>query len=142
MNVREGNTVPMSDRLGFGVGMKLLVISLLLPACDAPWKEHFCTLEARSSVQVTVVDARGNPQRDARVTFTRDGGPEQQALCNGGRDPQQGNCDAWVTEYERPGLFVITATSADGQRTVRQQVTVTEDACHVHTESVQLVLPS
>lgn len=119
----------------------VLAISTLLPACDALWEEHFCTLEARPSVQVTVVDAQGNPQWDARVTFTRDGGPEQQALCNGGRDSQQGHCDTWVTEYEQPGLFVIQATSADGQRTVRQQVTVTQDECHVHSESVRLVLP-
>ncbi|WP_257457672.1 Ig-like domain-containing protein [Archangium lipolyticum] len=118
----------------------VLAVSALLPACEVPISEY-CTLEARPSVQVTVVDAQGNPQRDARVTFTRDGGPEQQAQCNGGRDPQQGNCDTWVTEYERPGQFVIKATSADGQRSVQQQVTVTEDECHVRSESVKLVLP-
>jgi hypothetical protein len=115
----------------------LLAVSAVLPACELP--SSFCTLEARASVRVQVVDAQGNPQRNARVTFTRDGGPEQQAWCNG-VEATSGNCDGWSAEYERPGLFVLTATSADGQRTVQQQVTVTEDECHVHTETVQLTL--
>ncbi|PTL77098.1 hypothetical protein [Vitiosangium sp. GDMCC 1.1324] len=115
----------------------VLTLSTVLSACSGP--QSFCTLEARASVQVRVVDARGTPQRDARVTFTRDGGPEQQAMCAGAGT--QGNCDTWVTEYERPGEYVITATSADGQRTARQSVSVGEDECHVLTETVTLTLP-
>jgi hypothetical protein len=117
----------------------LLAVSAVLPACGQP--DSLCTLEARPSVGVTVVDTRGNLLRDARVTYTRDGGPVQQAQCfspsNGA-----GGCERWWTEPEQPGLFVITATSVDGQRTVQQQVTVTEDECHVLTETVQLTLPN
>ena len=116
----------------------VLAVSAVLPACGLA--SDYCTLEARPSVQVTVVDTRGNPQRDARVTFTRDGGPERLALCDGSHQTQ-GSCDSWVTEYEEPGEFVITATSADGKRRVRQQVSVGEDECHVHTETVRLTLP-
>lgn len=115
-----------------------LAVSAVLPACGP--SQSFCTLEARAAVQVKVVDTRGNPQRDARVTFTRDGGPEQQALCNGSQQVQ-GNCDTWVTEYEKPGHYVITATSADGQRTVRQSVSVGEGECHVQSQTVTLMLP-
>jgi hypothetical protein len=127
----------------------LLAVSAVLPACGLPdygeggELRNACTLEARPSVRVTVVDPQGNLKRDARVTYTRDGSPVQQAECfspsNGA-----GGCERWWTEYEQPGLFVITATSADGQRTVRQQVTVTEtaDKCHVLTETVQLTLPN
>jgi len=43
--------------------------------------------------------------------------------------------------YELPGEYVLTATSADGQRTVSEPVSVGEDACHVQTRSVTLVLP-
>jgi hypothetical protein len=118
--------------------LTVLAVSAVLPACS-PF-QSVCTLEARASVQVRVVDTRGNPQRDARVTFTRDGGPEQQALCNGSHQVQ-GHCDTWVTEYERPGQYVITATSADGQRTARQSVSVGEDKCHVQSQSVTLTLP-
>ena len=117
----------------------ILTLSALLPACG-DFNQTFCTAEARASVQVNVVDPQGNPQRDARVTFTLDGGPEQQALCNGS-EQTQGNCDSWVTGYEQPGDYVITATSADGQRTARQSVSVTEDECHVQSQTVTLTLP-
>ncbi|HEX8436758.1 hypothetical protein [Archangium sp.] len=124
----------------------LLAVSAVLPACGQLYKgeggefHEACTLEARPSVRVTVVDTQGNPRRDARVTYTRDGGPEQQAEC---LRSEAGHCEWWLTEPEQPGLFVLTATSADGQRTVRQQVTVTEteDKCHVLTETVRLTLP-
>ena len=116
----------------------LLAVSVVLPACSRP--DSACTLEARAAVQVMVVDTRGGLQRDARVTFTVDGGPEQQALCNGTSQPG-GPCDRWVTGYERAGEYVITATSADGTRTARTQVRVSQDECHVKTETVQLTLP-
>jgi hypothetical protein len=116
----------------------LLAVSAVLPACARP--DSFCTLEARAAVQVTVVDTQGSIQRDARVTFTLEGGPEEQALCNGGYQPG-GQCDHWVTSYERAGEYVITATSADGTRTARKQVRVSEDECHVKTETVRITLP-
>lgn len=129
----------------------LLAVSAVLPACGAgSYAEEthisqgtFCTLEARPAVLVTVVDAGGNVQRDARVTFTRDGNPEQQAMCNGNQLNPQPPCDRWVTTYEWPGEYVITATSADGSRTGLAQVKVgeTSDGCHVITETVRITLP-
>jgi hypothetical protein len=116
----------------------LLAVTVVHSACAGP--ASVCTLEARAAVQVTVVDPRGGIQRDARVTFTVDGGPEEQAQCNGTSQPA-GQCDRWVTSYERAGEYVITATSADGTRTARTQVRVSEDECHVKTETVQLTLP-
>lgn len=126
----------------------ILTLSAVLSACGNPYElievrpseGVYCTLELRASVTVRVVDARGNPQRDARVTFTRDGGAEQQALCNGS-EQRKDDCDWWVTGYEQAGEYVITATSTDGQRSVRQSVSVTEDECHVHTQQVTLTLP-
>lgn len=126
----------------------LLAVSAVLPACGQPESAepvvlgHSCTLEARTSVRVTVVDTQGRTWRDARVTYTLNGGPEQQAKCFGSNQP--GNCDFWWAGEENPGLFVITATSADGQLSVQQQVTVTEteDKCHVVTEAVQLTIPN
>jgi hypothetical protein len=117
----------------------VLAVSAVLSACALPG-ERFCTLEARASVQVNVVDPRGNPVRDARVTFTLNGSAEQQALCNGS-EQTQGNCDTWVTGYEQPGDYVITVTSANGQRTTRQSVSVGEDECHVQSQTVTLTLP-
>ncbi|MFE8603984.1 Ig-like domain-containing protein [Archangium violaceum] len=117
----------------------VLALSAVLSACGLPG-EDFCTLEARASVQVNVVDPRGTPVRDARVTFSLNGSAEQLALCNGS-ELAQGNCDTWVTSYEQPGNYVVTATSANGQRTARQSVTVGEDECHVQTQTVTLTLP-
>ncbi len=127
----------------------LLAVSVVLPACGQPESEErveigsYCTLELRASVGVTVVDTQGNLLRDSRVTYTRDGGPVQQAECFSPSNGAEG-CERWFMGREQPGMFVITATSADGQRTVQQQVTVTEtpDKCHVITEYVQLTLPN
>jgi hypothetical protein len=124
----------------------LLAMSAVLPACGQPWQpigpiEKACTLESRASVVVTVVDTKGTVQRDARVTFTLDGGPEQQALCNGSLSGTPPPCDRWVPTYEQGGQYVITATSADGSSTAQARVTVREDECHVQTETVQLTLP-
>jgi hypothetical protein len=118
--------------------LPVLTVLSLVSACSPP-RLITCTLESRASVSVTVVDTQGNPQPDARVTFTRNGGPEQQALCL--RNDQPSGCDAWVAEYEQPGEFLVTATSADGARKVQQGVVVDEDECHVLTQTVRLTLP-
>jgi hypothetical protein len=128
-----------------------LAVSALLAACgpgfeveaNPPVMQGVCTLESRPSVRVTVVDARGHLQREARVTFTLDATPERPALCNGNHLRTDPPCDRWVASYEAPGLYVLTATSADGTRTARQEVTVgeTSDGCHVVTEDVRLTLP-
>ncbi|MBM7112571.1 hypothetical protein [Archangium primigenium] len=97
-----------------------------------------CTLEARASVSVQVVDTKGQAQPDARVRFTLDGGAEQQAPCNGGGE---GDCASWVTNYETAGAYVVTATSADGQRSAQERVTVGRDECHVQGQTLTLVLP-
>lgn len=97
-----------------------------------------CTLEARASVTVQVVDTKGQAQPEARVRFTLDGGAEQQAPCQGGGE---GDCASWVTNYETAGAYVITATSADGQRSAQERVTVGRDECHVQGQTLTLVLP-
>ena len=117
----------------------LLLIATLC-ACGSRDANTVCTEEARSSVNVTVVDSHGRPQRDAHVTFTLDGGAEQEALCDGGAG-QRGDCSSWVTNYEQAGRYVITATSADSTRRAHQEVTVTRDTCHVNSTSVTLTLP-
>ncbi len=126
----------------------ILSLSAVLSACGNPYEltefrpseGTYCTLELRYSVVVRVVDTRGNPQPDARVTFTWDGGAEQSALCDG-IEQRRDDCDLWVAGYERAGEYVITATSTDGERSARQSVSVTEDECHVHTQQVTLTLP-
>lgn len=98
-----------------------------------------CTLEARASVNVKVVDAQGMAVTDAVVTFSVNGGADEMAECVnpvGG----MGTCQEWVAGWERDGNFTVTATSADGMKTATQMVTVTKDACHVQPQSVTLTL--
>ena len=92
-----------------------------------------CTLEARSSVMVKVVDAMGAPVTDAMVTFSHEGGAAE-------------NCEnllmdgSYTCGYERDGAITVTATK--GADTKMQTVTVskTEDGCHVVGQSITLTL--
>ena len=86
---------------------------------------------------VTVVDADAKPVPDAVVTFTLDGGPVRQAECWG---PDPDTCDSWVAGVEEAGVFVISATSADGTLSAEATVTVKEGECHVDGQTVELVL--
>jgi hypothetical protein len=119
--------------------------SLLLPACGdgsgdsgSSGDPVTCTLEARSSVQVTVVDVMGIPALDATVTFSVDGGVEEDAECVS--TAAAGGCEAWVAGYERAGVFVIKAMSADGTAKAEESVTVAKDECHVISQMVELKL--
>jgi|GEM_PF-3290610 len=93
-----------------------------------------CTLEARPALRIRVVDAQGSTQPDARITVTFDGDPELREEC-------AEQCAEWSTLFGRAGRYVVTATSADGQRMARQEVQVLRDECHVITEHVTLTLP-
>jgi hypothetical protein len=122
-----------------------LASSLLLPACGdgsgdsgSSGDPIACTLEARSSVSVTVVDVMGIPALDAMVTFSVDGGAEEDAECV--TTAAAGGCEAWVAGYERAGTFVIKAVSADGTAKDEETVTVTKDECHVISQMVELKL--
>jgi hypothetical protein len=120
----------------------VLVLSVILAACsDEIGRGEFCTLEARASVGVTVVDPQGTAVEDARVTFSLDEGPEQQAECVG-RGTSSGGCAHWAAGWEASGDFLITATSADGKHTAQQRISVGEDRCHVITETVAITLPN
>jgi hypothetical protein len=120
----------------------VLVLSGILAACsDEIEQGEFCTLESRASVVVSVVDPQGKAVEDARVTFSLDGGPDQQAEC-GDRGGTSGGCARWLAEWERPGDFLITVTSADGKQSAHQQISVGEDRCHVITENVTVTLPN
>lgn len=112
----------------------ILAGSFLAPAYGAtPW----CTLESRPSVVVTINDASGNPQPNASVSFTIDGGPVQQAESYCWQEP----CNEWWAGEEQEGLFTITAVGTDGTNVTGQVQVVREDRCHIHTENMTLVLP-
>jgi hypothetical protein len=122
----------------------LVASSLLLSACGGDSNGTGspsgveCTTEARASVQVTVVDVMGVAVLDATVTFSVDGGVEEDAECV--RTAAAGGCEEWVAGFERAGAFVVRAVSADGATKDEESVTVTKDECHVTTQTVTLTL--
>jgi hypothetical protein len=129
--------------------MRFLIVSALcvmLPGCGLPGFDHddgmdFCPGVSRPSVVVTVVDPAGNLVEDARVTFTVNGGPEQQTDCVEWSHPSSG-CRGWAAGWETPGEFTVTVASADGQHTLKRQILVSDGECSVKTETVTITLPS
>lgn len=124
--------------------MRFSSIAALAGAVFAPFLSACvglaCTEEARSSVDVTVVDAMGMAQKDALVTFSVDGAADEEAECISLSGGGAGPCDSWVAGYERSGSFTIKASSADGTKHAQKTVTVAADECHVITQIVTLTL--
>jgi hypothetical protein len=114
----------------------LIALALSIPAVIACLPGPVaCTEEARSSVQVTVVDADGNAPTNPAVTFQPAGG--QESPCDSfGEASNEFTCG-----FEVSGDITIRAT-ADGLQGAEQVVNVgeTADGCHVETEQITITL--
>ena len=96
-------------------------------------KEVDCTEEARSSVQITLVDESDAPVIGATVTAVADG--------------QDIDCEDWdasgvyICGYEVSGVFVISI-EAEGfePNEIELEVGLTEDECHVETVQETVVM--
>jgi hypothetical protein len=118
--------------------LALILAALLVPStgCDddpAP-DEGGCSLDARTSLLLTIVDAETGelPEADLTVTYLVDGeDPNYPAEQWSGGDFQLG--------LEHEGTFEVTV-SAEGYETVTQEYEVTSDECHVMTLEVTLEL--
>ncbi len=92
-----------------------------------------CTMEARSSVTVKVVDGMGAPVTDAMLTFSVDGGAAE-------------NCDnlnmdgSYTCGYERSGAITVTATKGADMKSQTVTIMKTDDGCHVVGQSITLTL--
>ncbi len=92
-----------------------------------------CSLEARSSVTVKVVDAAGAAVTDATVTFSVDGAAAQNCeLFPVGSD--------YVCGYEIEGDFTITVTKGADTKTQNVTVGKTADGCHVEGKTITITL--
>lgn len=92
-----------------------------------------CTMEARSSVTVKLVDGTGAPVTDATVTFSVEGGAAEACenlLMDG----------SYTCGYERSGAITVTATKGADMKTQTVTVTMTDDGCHVVGQSITLTL--
>jgi hypothetical protein len=113
----------------------LLTLAPLLPACSGGIA---CDDSLARSVIIRVVDEGGRNVPDARVTYSHEGGAEEQAGCVLFSDGT--TCNGWGAGTEQTGAFVIKAASADGTRHAEGRVTVEEGTCHVDTEELRLTL--
>jgi hypothetical protein len=91
-----------------------------------------CTMEARASVVVTLVDAEGNAIPDGTVTYSSDGLTVEE-------DCEGPGADGFVCGYEVAGPISILAT-APGYEPVSEIVVVEADECHVSTAYLQLTM--
>jgi len=121
--------------------MRTLILVLVALTCVAAAPPgcggKSCTMEARASVQVKVVDVSGALVETAKVTFSVDGAAESPAECLGSTAQ---SCQQWIAGYEVAGTFRIVAKSADGKKRAEQTVLVEKDECHVQTQQVTLQL--
>lgn len=124
----KANTSPAKS-----IGIKSLCLSVLLAlsACGGGDDEGACTLEARASVALTVVDDLNAPVAAADVSFRVDGGAVQTLVCG-----SSGTCNL---AYELSGAFAVSA-SKSGYLPTSGTVTVNKDACHVVTQKLTLTL--
>ena len=102
--------------------------------------EGVCTLEARASVVVAVVNPTGAPLPGTTITYRVDGGEAQAAVC---ADPSVllEACTVFVAGFEVAGNFTIQGQKA-GFNLALASVRVEQDetGCHVLTQELTLPL--
>jgi hypothetical protein len=106
----------------FLLSLGLLAASTAAGGCVT----HTCTLDIRTSVSLSVVDAETGEDVDATVTFLLDG--------EGPHEPEEGWPGTYVLASETEGTFEVTI-GAEGYETVMREYVVTGDECHVESQS-------
>jgi hypothetical protein len=109
-----------------------IAIASLVSACGASNGEEVpCTLEAKASVIVSVVDTSNNYLPGVSVNYSVDKASPKTLMCESG--------EVCVLEYEMQGEFAITASKV-GYMPASTTVKVARGTCHVNTERVLLTL--
>jgi hypothetical protein len=107
--------------------------ALILPFAGCGLADHSCSLEARTSLVLWVVDAETGDAVDATVTYLVDGEAPSEP-------PDRGVVGQHYLGLEEEGTFEVTA-SADGYESVTREYEVTADECHVMTAEETIELP-
>lgn len=115
--------------------LALTALLLLVPACssrgepvDPEQPNVVCTMEARSALAVTVLDATSGARvTGATVRATTVDFSEELTEFDG----------VYSGAYERAGTYTIVVSHPDYQQWQRAGVVVGEDECHVITERVE-----
>ena len=115
-----------------GVFTALLVLQSL-GACVPP--EVACTLEARASLAIRVVDDAGAGVDSANVSAASGSAPAE--LCEASGSDGDYACPF----FELAGDFVVTVEAGAFRRTEQVSVGQTDDGCHVVTEALTFQVP-
>jgi hypothetical protein len=113
--------------------------------CSNSWTATPCTLEAISSVSLSIRNAKtGEPLDTATIIWSVDGGPSKMLTCKTGEfSAANGSfsdgCDSVALAFEVAGNFAIEV-AADGFNGEQRSVTISEGACHVEGESMSIDL--
>lgn len=101
-----------------------------------------CTLEARPSVVVKVVDKAGEPVSADSVFYSRIQDPAVAEPRNMRRaECIDEECTEWVAAREEPGIFTVHATACGGTSYESGIVVgMTDDDCHVDTQTIELAI--
>jgi hypothetical protein len=133
----------MQTRRLVGIGLALACECALASACagqgggsESPPESGsegavVCTMEARSSFAVTVVDSTsGTPVRGATVRVADGAFSDTLVAPGAGATAYSGGV------YERPGTYTVTVSHTDYRPWQRPGVAVTRDECHVQTQQL------
>ena len=110
--------------------MLLGAVVLPLGGCDLGTKS--CTLEARISMLLEVVDAETGAPVEATVTYLIDGEEPSSP-------PEENGPGRYDLGLEDEGTFEVTV-SADGYGSVTREFEVESDECHVKTVEATIEL--
>lgn len=111
---------------------------LVLSGCGAI-EPRTCTEEARSSVNVILEEGGSASEEGVLLEYSVDGGEFKPCEDGPAQDEPFNPGESYVCGYEVAGDFVIRATR--GAQVVTEEVTVTEDTCHVESKIVTLTFP-
>ena len=123
----------MKSRLKFFKNASVVFASFwFLSACgNGAYDGVACTTEARSSVDLSVLNTLGLPMRDYEVLYQINQGAVQKTICS--------TSSPCAIDFEKAGAFSFTV-SKSGFQSVTGEVTVSKDVCHVITQRVTLTL--
>jgi hypothetical protein len=109
----------------------LALVVVLSPGCDPAPSDTGCTLDARTSLVLSVVDAETGEEVDAMVTLRIDGEASSEV--------DEGGPGRYLLGLERDGTFEVTVSAA-GYEPATREYEVTADECHVMTVEATLEL--
>ncbi len=119
----------------------LLLVPVLLWGCQVD--EIACDDSLMASVSISVTDLDGNPVSPTTLTYTVDGGEEQEADC------LNADCSEAAAGWEVPGEFEITGTVKEElagdpccwyDDRVTETLVIEQGECHVDGQPLSLML--